>query len=580
MHLQATPAIPEAGSSYPDAASVADGAHEILDNGPGLTARIREILRAHPKHKPLRLSFRPGTYHFYAGEAEERFCFVANNDAGLRRIAFAFIDMQDVVLDGQGATFLFHGRICPFLVQGCQDICLRNFRIDFPRPNMSQGEILAADSSSVTVRLSEDYPYEIASGQLWFTGEGYEDRGASDGVRAKRGSYMRALEFDTERAEPAFMANDHSWLSKASVEEVAPGTVRFLTQYPEPLPRPGNQLVLMHDRREMFGFCLDRAINVSLEKITLQHAGAMGIIAQHCENILLEYVEVIPNASRNRVFSTYADATHFTCCSGKIELSHCRFEGMMDDPLNVHGIYAPVAAVHDDSHLEVGTGHYQQAGICPVAPGRAVIISGETLLPRGEVDIAQVDVINSGRWHVTLAGPLPCALQPGDCLESLVWCPDVRVTHCRMGRNRARGPLLSTAGRIRVEHNTFHHAGTAIKLSGDANSWFESGSVRDVLIRDNIFNDCGYGPWGRGIIAIDPEIEPAGFREEKFHRNIRIEGNDFHTFHRELLVARCTETLTFTGNNVAFTHAYPVPNAHGECYRIENCSDLDLQSIT
>ncbi len=558
-------------------ANNAPGVHTFMDDAGNLSARLRELLRSHPKSQPLEIHFQPKTYHFYPDDAEELFCFVANNDSGLRRIAFALTELRDVLLDGHGATFLFHGRICPFLLRQCKRVVIRNLRIDFVRPSLSQAEILEADASAITVRLDERYPYELAAGQLWFTGDEYESRGCSDGPRAKRGSYVRALEFDAKRREPAFMAQDHSWLSTAHVEETAPRTLRFHTAYPEPRAKPGNWLVLMHDRREMFGFCLDRSADVTLENTTLHHAGAMGIIAQHSTNVRLDRVRVIPDAAQDRVFSTYADAAHLVCCAGRIELKHCCFEGMMDDPLNVHGIYTPVACVVDTHHLDVQTGHYQQAGVCPLVPGPATVIDPQTLLSKAQVDIESVEAINSNRWRIRLASSPPCPIQPGDCLEALHWRPDLYVTGCDMGRNRARGLLISTAGSVLIENNRFHHAGSAIKISGDARSWFESGAVRDVLIRNNQFESCGYGPWGRGIIAIDPEIERQSFRSEKYHRNIRIEGNHFTTFHRDLLYARCTDGLSFINNTAISSHEYPANLDTGPWFELENCSNTTVQ---
>jgi hypothetical protein len=540
--------------------------------------QINRLLMIHERTEELRLNFTPATYHFYPESARELFCFVSNNDPGLRRIAFPLLSKQKITIDGHGAHFIFHGRTCPFLVRDCQEIEIRNITIDFARPSLSQGEVLKADDSSLTVRLDTPYPYEVADGQLWFTGNNYENRGASDGPRAKRGGYLRALAFDTIRREPAFMANDHSWLSTSAVAEIAPRTLRFDTRYPAPLPSPGNTLVLMHDRREMFGIAIDHSRSVTLDNVTIHHAGAMGVIAQRSQDITLHQVQVVP--AQGRVFSTYADATHFVSCRGRISITACTFEGMMDDPVNVHGIYAPIARVLDDTHLEIVNAHYQQAGIPPVEPGSAAeVIDPETLLSKGIIEVEAVEPVNSGRWIITLSSCPIISLRPGDCLESLHWMPDVDIQHCRMGKNRARGPLITTAGKVLITHNHFHHAGSAIKISGDANSWFESGAVRDVYIGENCFDNCGFGPWGRGIIAIDPEVDRQTPPQRMLHRNIRIENNRFITFRKEILAARNVDGLRFQGNIVEPSEAYPLPALSDHWYLIQNCTQTSLQTL-
>ena len=40
-----------------------------------------------------------------------------------------------------------------------------------------------------------------------------------------------------------------------------------------------------------------------------------------------------------------------------------------------------------------------------------------------------------------------------------------------------------------IENNVFESSGSSILIAGDANGWYESGAVTDVLIRHNTFND-------------------------------------------------------------------------------------------
>lgn len=55
----------------------------------------------------------------------------------------------------------------------------------------------------------------------------------------------------------------------------------------------------------------------------------MGIVGQRTHNVTVESCKVTP--SNGRMISCTADATHFSNCTGKIELSHCIFENQMDD---------------------------------------------------------------------------------------------------------------------------------------------------------------------------------------------------------------------------------------------------------
>ena len=60
---------------------------------------------------------------------------------------------------------------------------------------------------------------------------------------------------------------------------------------------------------------------------------------------------------------------------------------------------------------------------------------------------------------------------------------------------------------------------SAILISDDARSWYESGPVSDVTIRNNFFVECG-----SPVISIAPENDRP---EGAVHRNIRILANRF-----------------------------------------------------
>lgn len=540
---------------------------------------LRQALKALHAGKIKRLRFPPGEYHFHAEEAAERFCFVSNNHEGLKRIAFPLIGLRGVEIDGGGSRFIFHGRICPFLIEGCEAVRLRDFSIDTVRPTFSQGEVLEATPTSVTLHMDEEHPYFFENGRVWFHGPDYL-QGSFSGSHFRRDTYLHALEFDRARREPAYLARDHYRVPAHHVREAGEGLLRLEVAYPAPLPRPGNILVLTHDHRDSFGICISESRDITLQGITLHHAGAMGIIAQRSEDLNLEHCTVTPPPGSRRMVSTFADASHFSCCRGSIRLTHCRFENMMDDPVNVHGIYSPIRRIHTPRQVEIVNAHEEQAGICSVDAGTPVrVIDRHTLLPLGQAGVRRVEPINRARWMVELEEPLPAGTACGDCLESLHWVPDVQISDCYFGKNRARGPLISSAGHVLITGNTFHHGGSAIKISGDANSWYESGAVREVRIENNVFDNCGYGVWGRGIIAIDPEISPEHYREEKYHSGIAITNNHFIAFDKGFVYARCVDRLTLQGNTLESSTAYPPHHRLGDWVVTENTSRAAIQSF-
>jgi hypothetical protein len=115
--------------------------------------------------------------------------------------------------------------------------------------------------------------------------------------------------------------------------------------------------------------------------------------------------------------------------------------------------------------------------------------------------------------------------------------------------------LITTLGKVLVEGNTFYRTGMhAILIADDCNSWFESGRVQDVLIRNNVFEDCGYNQEPDNyIIAIATENKKL-VQADYVHHNIRIENNVFNVYDAPLLKARSTDGLAFSNNVINQTH--------------------------
>lgn len=79
----------------------------------------------------LDVTFEKGVYHFYPERAYEQFCYISNHNDVLSRIAFMIKDREGIAIDGNGSTFIFHGRIIPFWMENSKNISIKNLTIDF-----------------------------------------------------------------------------------------------------------------------------------------------------------------------------------------------------------------------------------------------------------------------------------------------------------------------------------------------------------------------------------------------------------------------------------------------------------------
>ena len=515
------------------------------------------------------IQFAGNEYHFYPEFAFEKYYYISNNRHGLKRVALPVIEKKNVIIDGGNARFIFHGEIIPVVIEQSDNITLKNFSVDWERPFYSEGVITSADESGVTLEIDQArYPYHFENGQMIFEGEGWA-RSFSEGV----------FEIDPATGGPAYLSGDAMGLGitkNLGVAEISASVIRFNKKFPH-IPKTGNILLLRHYRRCCPGIHLKLSRNTVFENVTLHHAGGMGIIGQFCENVTLTNCKITP--SQGRHFSVTVDATHFVNCRGQITLKDCLFEGQLDDPCNVHGINTRVKKVIDRRTVITELVHHEQHGVEIGFAGDQVNISDNaTLLPYAANRIKSVEWINSRYSTVHFENDLPAELQSGHVLENMSWTADLHINNCVCRNNRARGYLISTPGKVVVENNRIESSGAGIKISGDANYWFESGAVRDVLIRNNEFGDCCYGSkqWGRSVIDIDPELPDAAGNPECFHRNIQIENNRFFTFDTGILFARSVDGISFTNNIIRRTDSYPPVRRMKEQLTFEACRNIHV----
>lgn len=127
-----------------------------------------------------------------------------------------------------------------------------------------------------------------------------------------------------------------------------------------------------------------------------------------------------------------------------------------------------------------------------------------------------------------------------------------------------------------IENNHFHVPGAAILFEGDGNYWYEQSGVRDVTIRNNVFENCLYGSksWGKACIAVGSGIPD--HKNSRYHRNITIEGNTFKTFDPRILNLYCVDGVTYRNNTVIMNNDYEYDRT-GEPFEIKDCDNVNIQ---
>ena len=491
------------------------------------------------------LAFPRGRYDFWPQHAVEKVYFESNTTAvNPKRLAIFIEGFAGLTVDGGGSTFVFHDRMQPFTVDRSTGVTIRDLSIDWDIPLSAEAVVEAATEEHLDLRIDDrQFPYVIENDRVVFVGEGWKS------------GWWDAMEFDGRTLQVVPGTGDAGCLGRGfkehRAEALAPGRVRLHRRFGR-RPAVGNVLVLRHGERDHAGVFVVDSKDVTVENVDLFHCAGLGVLAQFTENLTVRGLRAVPSPAR-RVLSGHDDGVHVSNCRGLVLIEGSRFHGLMDDPVNVHGTSVRIVGRPAPDRLLCRFMHEQSTGMTWGRPGdRVAFIEHRSMRTAGEGTLVSFRAQDRDTFEVRLDGPVPPGIVEGDALENLTWSPDVTIRDNAFESNRARGVLVSTPGRVLVERNRFESSGSAILIAGDANYWYESGAVRDVTIRGNVFGPaCLSSPYqfGEGIISILPEI-PEPDPAFPFHRNIRIEDNEFHPADYPVLYAKSVDGLSFSGNRL------------------------------
>lgn len=519
------------------------------------------------------LRFGKGTYTFSATDAKGYEYYISNHDQStLRKIGFHLDGWTNLTLDGCGAEFLFTGRMIPFYVVNCTNTTLCNFSVDFSDPQITQAEILSnTPEEGTTFKMAPWVKHRIGQNGR------FEVYGSDWAMQPNSG-----MSFEKKTRHIAYQTGD-LWVISDGVQDLGDNTYRA-PQWKENKVKPGTIVTFRTYYRPCPGIVLDHDNQTTLQDVNVHYAEGMGLIAQRCTDITLDGFNVCLRGKKDpRYFTTQADATHFSQCKGHIRSVNGLYEGMMDDAINIHGVYLKVKEVINAQTIRCAFEHGQAYGFAWGDVGDTIrFVSAYTMEEHEETytirEIHPADketVKGCKEFIITLSRPMEKTLELATQdygIENLTWTPTVYFAENVVRNNRARGALFSSPRHTVCENNLFDHtSGTAILLCGDCNGWYESGSCKDVIIRKNKFVNAltSYYQFTNAVISIYPEIPRLNDQKQYFHSNIVIENNKFTTFDEPILYAKSVNGLVFRKNKIKRSKAYKPFHWNKEKFKME-----------
>ena len=495
----------------------------------------------------------------FSAQAEESLCFyISNHDQSpSHRVIHPIVGQTNFVYDAKGALEKIRGEAIAFYVRDSENVTIRNLRLDWERPCMTEATIVDIASGETIVEIDRArYPVTFRDGRMMATGPGWTNETR----------YCKL--FDGQTREQTAMAGDIAFNGKA--RELPDGRIVLAYDFSKcgVGGKIGDVIAFRPTKRDFPAIVIYGSKNVVLEDVVVHDSKGMALIAQRSENIVWRGTKTAADKTSG-VFprpgayaSSHADASHFSNVKGAVTVENCWFEGMMDDAINVHSTCLAVTNVVRGDTLCCRYMHHQAVGFEIFLPGETLrFIDGDTLETGPEIRVKAVRQLGERDVEVTLETPPPDGWGVGDAVENADYQCAATFRGNVVCNNRARGTLFTTPKPVLVESNLFDKVtGSPLLFAGDDYYWYESGACRDVVIRGNVFSNCctaasrhGYS---KGVISFYPIVRDFERQQKRYHGNVLVEGNAFSGFDVPLLFAISTENITWRDNRVAYNDLY------------------------
>lgn len=498
------------------------------------------------KEKAQGVVFPKGRYDFHEG---------ANPNSP--RMSLPIGDMHNIVIDGQGSEFIFHGIVACFGFGHCSDITVKNMTIDWERPPFSVGTIAAANDDWFEVEVFPEFP-------------------------VKGGEPVQAfMDYEPDTYLPCRQGLDVYCLDNPpKTELVRPQVVRMQFPFKTRPVQIGKLAVLRHQVYAYNAFASDRCRRMTFEDICVYTCPGMAFTAFNSQDVTLDRCTVQPRPGSRRLISVTADGSHFGGCKGGITLRDCLFDGQGDDAINMKsGLFLNIEQIVDER--TVLARHNLKMQSTPDPGDEIELMPQETLLAYATVTVSAASMEpDAYTCRVTFRESLPEKTTVGHMLANASKLPRARISNCTFQRNRARGMLIQIRDAV-VEGCTFKDVTSAgVLIIAETVYFYESIPARHVIIRNNTFDHCNYGvAMARGVISIEG-ITP-GWKDAPLpgvFRDIAIENNRITRSDNSAIFMTATDTAVISGNEISGVCDKPTQDRCSAAIYIESSRNILIKS--
>ncbi|MDF2542502.1 MAG: right-handed parallel beta-helix repeat-containing protein, partial [Herbinix sp.] len=438
----------------------------VPDTGEDCTRFIQMAVEMAKNYEASAIEFEPGAYHIYPEEAVKREYYITNtatkeeNPDVTRTIGIHIVNGKNIILEGNGATLIYHGEMTTMVIDHSEDVIIQNLHIDFKRPTISEAVVseISQDGTELVLTIHPDSDYEMREGQLFWSGRGW----------CKKHNQVQEYAPETDKT----WRIDNFFDKASSITELAEHKLKL--NFTEKMRAVvGHSYQFRQDIRTQVGVFITCSKKISFEQVGFHYMHGLGLTAQFSNTIIINDCRFAPREETKRTAAGFADFNHFVGCTGEIYIGNSFYSGSHDDCINVHGFHFDVMERPAPNQAVVRFMHPQSFGYQAFFIGDLVDFNDkETLLCIGSRTVIQVEKLNEYDTLLTFDGSSDLS----NSLENASRYPRLTVEHCEFSRCPTRAILVSTREKVVIRNNLFRGMiMPSVFVPDDANYWYESG---------------------------------------------------------------------------------------------------------
>lgn len=486
-----------------------------VDSGPGIRTAIQAAIK---RGEGSVVAFSEGTYYIDVDSSNSVHLDVSS--------------AQGIVIDGNNAELIFRNPAAGGIrVTNSSNCVIRNMTIDYDPVPFVQGRVESVSGNTFRFRIDEGY---AELDEPWL-------------LAAKRGSFgsqVRGFAMQRERETGRVKEGAPSFFLFTDWEKVVDSV--YNVEYSGTRVSVGDDIVFV-PRYGGGAIFLFSSSNITIENVTVYAAPTAAVVSQESDSPTVRNLTVCPRPGTDRINSTNADGVHIQSSRGGPVIENCYFSGMADDGINIYTRPHIVYHVENEREIIMGEGPPVQIG------DELEIIDPKKGILRGVVKVESLTPYGTSSYGVVFDKPVQ-GIVPGldyrecDHVYNRSSCGEGFIIRNNVFENyRGRGVLIRSGNGI-IEGNVFRGL-TSIGISiANEPDWPEGPMSRDIVIRDNLFEDVG-GTDGRAIQVIAVQLGHS-LAASRGQRNISIENNTINNWAQNAIYVGGASGVKIHGNYI------------------------------